>query len=144
MITDLITPPEKLLADEFLAALKPTIVFLKACRPLSTSMGNVIRFLKSEMQNIRDKTEQDGKTYLLKRIDDYINDRIVAADRVIVQYASKKIRDGDVLLLFGSSRVVEMVLRAVHTSGVKFRVVIVDARPHLIGTFATRSSIQIR
>ena len=58
------TPASKLFAYEFALFLKVSIPFLKQCRPFSTTMGNSIKYLKSELQNIKpEASEQDVRVY---------------------------------------------------------------------------------
>lgn len=49
------------------------------------------------------------------------------ADKVIVDHAVEKIREGDVVLTHGHSHVVEKILEAAHARGKNFRVVVVSA-----------------
>nr|CAD1818402.1 unnamed protein product [Ananas comosus var. bracteatus] len=78
-------------------------------------------------------SELEAKSSLQSDIDRFINEKIVLADKIIVRHAFAKIRDGDVLLTYGSSSVVEMMLAYAHEQGKQFRVVIVDSRPKLEG-----------
>ena len=50
---------------------------------------------------------------------------------MIVRQAATKVKNGDVLLTYGSSCVVEMSLLSAHEPGKQFRVVLVDSRPKL-------------
>jgi hypothetical protein len=88
---------------------------------------------------------------LCGKIDNYIEERITAADQVIAQSAGLKIKDGDVLLtyaryvscpvvssdfphvLMARSSVVEKVLLRAHEEGKSFSVYVVDSRPMLEG-----------
>ncbi|PQP91914.1 translation initiation factor eIF-2B subunit delta [Prunus yedoensis var. nudiflora] len=93
--------------------------------PLSISMGNAIRFLKSRIAKLPlTLSESEAKSTLCSEIDRFINEKIILAD---------KVRDGDVLLTYGSSCVVEMILLYAHELGKQFRVVVVDSRPKLEG-----------
>ncbi|KAF5956125.1 hypothetical protein HYC85_008981 [Camellia sinensis] len=133
-IKDYCTPPEKVLARDLTAKINSYISFLIECRPLSISMGNAIRFLKARVAKLPlNLSESEAKATLYSDIDRFINEKIVLADKVIVRHASTKIRDGDVLLTYGSSLVVEMVLLYAHELGKQFRVVVVDSRPKFEG-----------
>lgn len=128
------TPPEKTLVRDLTGKVSSYVSFLIECRPLSISMGNAIRFLKSCIVNLPlTLSESEAKATLLSDIDRFINHNIILADKVIVQHAVTKIRDGDVILTYASSSVVEMILLSAHELGKKFRVVIVDSRPKLEG-----------
>ncbi|KAI3668946.1 hypothetical protein L6452_40163 [Arctium lappa] len=133
------SPKEKALNRDLTAKLNSYVSFLIECRPLSISMGNAIKFVKSRIANLPlTLSESEAKTNLLSEINKFINEKIILADKVIVQHAVTKVRDGDVLLTYGSSSAVEMILLHAHELGKKFRVVIVDARPKLEGRLLLR------
>ncbi|GFQ06577.1 translation initiation factor eif-2b subunit delta [Phtheirospermum japonicum] len=133
-IKDYSTPPEKALVRDLTTKINGYVSFLIECRPLSISMGNAIRFLKARINDLSlNLSEAEAKTSLISAIDRFISEKIILADKVIVKHAVTKIRDGDVLLTYGSSSAVEMILTHAHELGKKFRVVIVDSRPKLEG-----------
>ena len=51
------------------------------------------------------------------------------AGTVIAREASSEIRDGDVIMTYGKSSIVEKTLLEAHRSGKKFKVLVVDSRP---------------
>lgn len=131
-INDYSTPPEKMFVRDLTAKISSYVSFFTECRPLSISMGNVVKFLKSRIASLPDSlSEAEKKSSLCADIERFINEKIILADKVIVGHAVSKIRDGDVLLAYGSSTVVEMILLTAHELGKHFRVVIVDSRPKL-------------
>lgn len=133
-IRDYSTPPEKTLARDLTSKISSYVSFLIECRPLSISMGNSIRFLKNRIAKLPlTISESEAKNALCSDIDHFINDKIVLADRVIVRHAATNIRDGDVLLTYGCSCVVEMTLLYAHELGRQFRVVVVDSHPKFEG-----------
>ncbi|CAH8354985.1 unnamed protein product [Eruca vesicaria subsp. sativa] len=110
------------------------------CRPLSVSMGSAIHFVKNRIANLPiTLTESEAKAALQSDIKRFISEKIVAPDKAIVRHAVTKIRDGDVLLTYGSPTAVEMVLLQAHELRKKFRVLVVDSRPKLEGYDATLS-----
>ncbi|KAI0771951.1 eukaryotic translation initiation factor 2B delta subunit [Trametes elegans] len=135
VIQDYITPPNHTLSRHLMTHLSPQISHLVAARPMSITMGNAIRQLKLDISGTDiDVPEQDAKDDLCKKIDTYIHERILVADEVIEGTASNKIKDGDVILTYARSSVVEKVLLHAHTEGnKKFSVVVVDSRPMLEG-----------
>ncbi|XP_057488200.1 uncharacterized protein LOC130774193 [Actinidia eriantha] len=138
-IKDYSTPPEKTLSRDLTAKINCYVSFLIECRPLSISMGNAIKFLKTRIAKLPlTMTESEAKATLQSDIDRFINEKIILADRLIVRHAVTKIRDGDVLLTYGSSSAVEMILLHAHELGKEFRVVIVDSRPKLEGQLLLR------
>ncbi|KAI4331522.1 hypothetical protein MLD38_029707 [Melastoma candidum] len=133
-IKDYVTPPEKTLSRDLTARVSSYVSFLNECRPLSISMGNAIRFVKNRIAKMQiTLSESEAKASICSDIDRFISEKIILADQVIVKHAATKIRDGDVLLTYGTSCVVEMILLHAHEVGKKFRVVVVDSRPKLEG-----------
>lgn len=74
-----------------------------------------------------------AKEYIYQRIDIFIQERITYAGRLIVDYAISKIVDGDVILTYARSHVVEMMLLRAKAQNKQFRVVVVDSRPLMEG-----------
>uniref|UniRef100_A0A1J3FNG0 Translation initiation factor eIF2B subunit delta n=1 Tax=Noccaea caerulescens TaxID=107243 RepID=A0A1J3FNG0_NOCCA len=133
-IKDYTTPPMKDLTMDLTAKINGYVSFLIECRPLSMSMGNAIRFLKNQIRKLPvELSESEAKASLCSDIGRFIVEKIITADKVIVKHAVTKIRDGEVVLTYGFSCVVEMILLYAHEIGRKFRVVIVDSRPSLEG-----------
>ncbi|EXX59216.1 Gcd2p [Rhizophagus irregularis DAOM 197198w] len=101
---------------------------------MSVGMGNAIRHLKLEISTMDiDLADDDAKLLLCEKIDNFIRDRITVADRVIVSYGLQKIQDGDVILTYARSSVVQALLLEAHAKGIQFKVIIVDSRPRLEG-----------
>ena len=99
-------------------------------------MGNAFTFLKLAVAALdRDMSLEEVKEVLVETIDAYIHERIDVADEAISKHASSKIVDGDVILTYGCSAVVEVLLfEAAKEKGVdSFRVIVVDSRPLLEG-----------
>lgn len=133
-IKDYSTPPNKTISRDLTAKISSYVSFFIECRPLSISMGNAIRFLKNRIAKLPlTLSESETKVSLQTDIERFINEKIVVADQVIVSHAITKVRDDDVLLTYGSSSVVEMILNYAHELGRKFRVIVVDSRPKLEG-----------
>ncbi|KAK7695599.1 hypothetical protein QCA50_000235 [Cerrena zonata] len=134
VIQDYVTPPNNTLSRHLMTHLSPQISHLVAARPMSVTMGNAIRQLKLDISKTDiDLPEQDAKDALCQEIDNYIRDRIIIADQVIEETASKKIKDGDVILTYARSSVVQKVLLGAHAEGREFSVIVVDSRPMLEG-----------
>ena len=102
VVQDYTTPVNSELSRDFNDKLKPQITYLKECRPLSVSMGNAIRFLKSKINAIPSGTpDEQAKDILKETIDEYIHHNIELAAEQISITACEKIRDGDVILTYG-------------------------------------------
>ncbi|KAL1194313.1 hypothetical protein V5N11_003911 [Cardamine amara subsp. amara] len=143
VVKDYSTPPEKTLNRDMTAKISSYVSFLIECRPLSVSMGNAIRFVKNRIAKLPiTLSESEAKAALQSDIETFINEKIIVADNVIVKHAVTKIRDGDVLLTYGSPTAVEMVLLRAHELRKKFRVLVVDSRPKLEGQLLLRRLIK--
>ncbi|KAI3411417.1 uncharacterized protein J3R85_018055 [Psidium guajava] len=141
-IRDYVTPPKKTLNRDLTAKISSYVSFFTECRTLSISMGNAIRFIKNRIaKSPVSLSESEAKASLCSDIDRFINEKIIVADQVIVRHAATKIRDGDVLLTYGASCVVEMVLLYAHEIGKQFRTVVIDSRPKLEGQSLLRRLI---
>lgn len=122
--------------------INPQIAFLVSARPLGVSMGHAIRGLKLAISTLPpDLPEADAKEALYRHLDQYIQNRLVGADQMIVERGLAKIYEGDVVLTMGRSEVVRDLLIAAHRRGTVFRVIVVGARPfdegrELIGELA--------
>lgn len=107
--------------------LNPQIEYLTECRPMCLSMGNAIRFLKAKINKFDiDTPEEEAKEILLESIDIFINERVTLAELVIAKNAASMVGDGEVLLTYGSHRLVQKTLLQAWRDGKRFDVAIVD------------------
>ncbi|KAI0011198.1 nagb/rpia/CoA transferase-like protein [Xylariaceae sp. FL0662B] len=123
------TPPGNTLARHLTPhVLNPQIEYLTACRPMCFSMGNAIRWLKLQVSKIDpDVPEFDAKKQLCNSIDNFIQERISVADLVITEKAAEKIEDGDIVLTYGQSSIIERALLHAHQiAGKRFAIIIID------------------
>nr|CAG8470418.1 10477_t:CDS:2 [Entrophospora candida]CAG8494463.1 3975_t:CDS:2 [Entrophospora candida] len=134
VIQDYKTPAGYTLSRHLPTHLSPQIKYLVKARPLSVGMGNAIRYLKLEISTMNiDISDDEAKIALCDKIDNFIRDRITVADTMIVEYGLQKIQDGDVILTYARSSVVQALLLEAKAKGIKFRVIIIDSRPRLEG-----------
>lgn len=103
-------------------------------------MGNAIRWLKLEIIEVDPSTpESTAKADLCDAIDEFIRERITVADQVISISAAEKISDGDVILTYAKSSIVQQTLVEAFRQGKKFRVIVVDSRPLFEGKNLARA-----
>ncbi|EFR04653.1 translation initiation factor eIF-2B subunit delta [Nannizzia gypsea CBS 118893] len=130
VVQSYITPPGTSLARHLTTHLGHQIAFLASCRPLAISQGNAIRALKLIVSSIDPSVpEPDAKQEIYDFIDNFIREKITVAGQVIANSAAQKIDDGDVILCFSGSSVIQRTLLTAHKQGKKFRVSIIDTRP---------------
>jgi len=114
--------------------MKPNITFLKQCRPLSISMSNAIRYLKREVMSFgRSLSLEEIRTSIEEMVDDFININFTLHPKAISETANKKIRDGDVILTYSHSKLVEKVLLDAAAQGKKIQVIVADGRVQNLG-----------
>ncbi|XP_016353525.1 translation initiation factor eIF-2B subunit delta-like [Sinocyclocheilus anshuiensis] len=143
VIQDYNTPPNEELSRDLVNKLSPYISFLSQCRPLSASMGNAIKYIKKEISNIPSQCkEEEAKGELQACIDSYINEKIILASEAISKYAIEKISNGDVILVYGCSSLVNHILCEAFEKQRKFRVIVVDSRPRLEGRETLRRLVK--
>ncbi|KAJ2828362.1 hypothetical protein GGI24_002412, partial [Coemansia furcata] len=131
VIADYTPPPQTALYRNLATHISAQINFLVYQRPMSTGLGNAIRWLKSQILDISaDMNDDEAKSRLVTMIGDYVKERITAAGDVIAELGVEKIQDGDVILTYGNSSTVQRLLIAARDMGRRFRVIVVDSRPH--------------
>lgn len=115
--------------------LKPSFQFWTVeCRPHCVSMGNAFTFLKAAVAALdRDTALRDAKAVLSETIERYLQERLDYAGRAIAQHAMDKLQDGDVVLTYGHSEVVSVLLTTARRREVEFYVWVVDAGPMFEG-----------
>lgn len=125
------TPENTSLQRHLTGHLSHQIEYLKTGRPLSISMGNAIRWLKQKISIIPISTsEEDCKKILLEEIDQFIMEKIIMADRVIVEYAENHINNNSKILTYGHSNVLsELFEFCALEQNKKFEIYIVDSKP---------------
>lgn len=111
---------------------------------MSFAMGNGVRWLKQQLTDVDiDLGEDEAKELLLRAVDAFVDERIVAASAFTVGHAVDKIRapaasslhggssgSGEVVLTLGGHRLVERTLLQAHEAGKQLAgVVVVDADP---------------
>jgi len=140
VIESYVTPPQNSLPRHLTSHLSPQIEYLVSCRPLSVSMGNAIRWLKLEINDVDPDTEESkAKADLCEGIDNFIRERITVADQVISTSAAEKIQNDDVILTFAKSSIVQQTLVEAYRKGIHFRVIVVDSRPLFEGKHLARA-----
>ena len=134
------TPARNSLPRHLTTHLSSQIDYLVSCRPLSISMGNAIRWLKVEISNVDVSTpESQAKSDLCDLIDTFVREKVIVADRVIANKVNDKIEDGDVIMTFAKSSIVQQTLVEAFERGKKFRVIVIDSRPLFEGKNLARA-----
>lgn len=113
--------------------LKPNINFLKQCRPLSISMGNAVRSLKTKIKSLeRTSLVEETRSSIADLIDEYVQENIILAAQQISHTGGNKIQNGDVILTYSDSSLIEKLLVEAAVDK-KFKVIVSDGRVQLGG-----------
>ena len=105
------------------------VQYLVECRELSRGMGNLIKYMRYYISKISPEVnEAVAKEVLLGKLQSFLEERIIFAAENIAKYVISTIRDGDVILTFGSSPLIRSVLLAA-AEVKKFRLVVICSRP---------------
>lgn len=135
VVADYHTPPDKVLSWDLDKRLRPMMQYLIDCRPHAVSMGNAYKALRNIIaKSPPSLPEPEAKTCIAEKINEFINTRITLAAEEIAKNAITKIREGDVILTYGRSSLVESILVAAQQAKRgSFRVIVVDSRPGVEG-----------
>lgn len=114
------------------------VQFLVTCRPLAVGMGNAIREFKNEIERFHKTTPnatfEFAKSYFKNICSSYMKEKCSLAVDAIIPLACDKIKDGDVIVTYGFSSIIQQTfLFAAEKLNKKFRVVVVDSFPRFEG-----------
>ncbi|CAG5101904.1 Similar to EIF2B4: Translation initiation factor eIF-2B subunit delta (Homo sapiens) [Cotesia congregata] len=116
------------------SAFQESMAYLHYCRPLAVSMQNALKHIKWKMNQLsRNLSDDTAKSKLASAIDTYIQEQIMLADEAISMTIRTKISNGDVILTYGYSSLIQKILCDAYDAGLQFRVIIADGRPWLEG-----------
>ena len=104
-----------------------------------------MQWLKLKISKVDiDESDAVATKYLCRAIDEFIRDRVTLADAVISRNASQQcIKDGDVILTYAKSSIVQQTLERAFNNGRKFKVIVVDSRPLFEGKTLAKSLVGI-
>ncbi|ODQ77302.1 hypothetical protein BABINDRAFT_163571 [Babjeviella inositovora NRRL Y-12698] len=143
LIHDYTTPENTTLQRHLTSYLSHQIDYLKNSRPLSVTMGNAIRWLKQQISVISiSMSDVDAKKLICEQIDEFINEKIVITQQVIIDNASLHISNESVVLTYGFSDVLcKLFEHCANVEGKKFTLIVVDSRPLFEGKKLVRELI---
>lgn len=131
VIRDFVVPQGDSFPRALTKHLNPQFDYLTTCRTHAVTMGNAFVHLKHAISKIPpEMSEARAKKDIIGVMDDFVNTNVVLAAKEIAKEGEKLIADGDVVLTFARSSVVEQVLLYAHEKGKNFEVVVIGARPH--------------
>ncbi|XP_015039981.1 translation initiation factor eIF-2B subunit delta isoform X2 [Drosophila pseudoobscura] len=130
VVQDFETPAKKEFGRSLDAAVKHHVDHLHKCRPLAVSVSNAYKQFRNQVTQLpADVPEAELKELLVHFIDTYMENQIGKAAQAISSSLQEKITDGDVLLTFGCSSLIQFICEEAKRRQVAFRVIVVDSRP---------------
>ncbi|EFC38588.1 predicted protein [Naegleria gruberi] len=132
LVNDTEIPEDKQFSRCLDPLVSSVIDHLKQCRPMSVGMKNALRRFKYCLHQIDKesyiRTHQQRKEALSEYVDRYIEERISVPEKEIVKKGVNGIKDGDTILTYALSEVLEkMIIEAAQSK--KISVIVVDSRP---------------
>lgn len=115
------------------------VPFLRKCRRLYAGTEISLKYIRDQIskQGQQTKTLDELKVNMIEAIDEYITNRVIMAQEVLITYGLSILSDKkeEVILTFGNqeSYSVEEILKAAHKAGKKIRVIVVDSSPEFHG-----------
>ncbi|MDI1489321.1 MAG: hypothetical protein OHK93_008599 [Ramalina farinacea] len=144
VISSYTTPVATSLPRHLTTHLSSQIDYLISYRPLSVSQGNAIRWLKVAISAVDISTpEEQAKSDLCIGIDNFIREKISVADQVIAASGAERIKDGDVIMTYAKSSIVEKTLAEAFYQGKRFKVVVIDSHPLYEGRNLARALVDL-
>ncbi|XP_017072996.1 translation initiation factor eIF-2B subunit delta isoform X2 [Drosophila eugracilis] len=130
VVHDFETPAKKEFGRSLDTVVKYHVDHLHKCRPLAVSVSNAYKQFKNQLTQLpADIPETELKELLSHFIDTYIENQIGKAAQAISGFLQEKITDGDVLLTFACSSLIQFICEEAKRRQVAFRVIVVDSRP---------------
>ncbi|XP_037822488.1 translation initiation factor eIF-2B subunit delta [Lucilia sericata] len=134
VIEDYETPAKKEFSRSLESFIANCVEYLQKCRTLAVSVINAHKSLKQVLMQLpKDEPESELKERLFIFIDTYIENQIFKAAQAINSMMQKKINNGDVILTFGCSSLINYICEEAQARKVDFRVIVVDSRPFCEG-----------
>ncbi|CAG4986386.1 unnamed protein product [Parnassius apollo] len=129
MVRDYSLPAKTEFARGLESHLAASLEFLWAMRQPSASQTNAVKHFRRQLTQLPNNVDEfDAKKTLQEEIDRYIREQIDMAGEAISIAVRYKISNGDNILTYGCSSLIERILCEAWESGVRFRTVVVGAR----------------
>ncbi|KRX11113.1 hypothetical protein PPERSA_05222 [Pseudocohnilembus persalinus] len=111
---------------------------LQTFRSISEGMNTAYNFCKN-LQNLlktgsrelaNELTVQNLKDWFCNYVQSFIDIKITKADRQIIELGQHLVKDGDVIMVYARSQIVENLLIKCHQNGQNFQIIVVDNSPY--------------
>ncbi|XP_068626247.1 translation initiation factor eIF2B subunit delta [Battus philenor] len=132
MVRDYSLPAKTEFSRGLESHLAASLKFLWAMRQPSASQTNAVKHFRRQLTQLPNNVDEfDAKKTLQEEIDRYIREQIDMAGEAISIAVRNKISNGDNILTYGCSSLIERILCEAWESGLRFRAVVVGDRVRL-------------
>ena len=144
-------PPDETYAHALTARVNAVVQFIQTARPMSVSMGNAVKSLKTHLarmseertagdgpnasstENVDHASDFESRRKTMAHLEYFEVEKIEKAGRSIAEHGANEIEDGDVVATYALSHHAFEILKEAQRRGAAFRVAVIDSRPHLEG-----------
>ena len=145
-------PPDETYAHAFTARVNAVVQHIQSARPMSVSMGNAVKSLKTHLArmseehasargdaapvasgNVDHASDFESRRKTMAHLEYFEVEKIEKAGRSIAEHGANEISDGDVVATHGLSHHCFEILKEAKRRGVRFGVAVIDSRPNLEG-----------
>ncbi|KAL4713853.1 hypothetical protein ACJJTC_015507 [Scirpophaga incertulas] len=129
MVRDYTLPAKTEFARGLESQLALSLEYLWRMRQPAASQTNAVKYLRHHLTQLPNNVDEfDAKKTLQEEIDRYIKEQIEMAGQAISIAVRDKISDGDNILTYGCSSLIERILCEAWQAGVQFRAVVAGNR----------------
>jgi len=130
LIREYETPANEIFKRDFEKKLDKNLAYLKKCRNFNHGMETAVKHVRHLLGFITPEVPlKNTQDWLISYIDEFTEQKIINANKLIMDFGMKVIKDDDVIMTYGRSYSVENLLIAAHKAGKKFSLIIVDNPP---------------
>jgi translation initiation factor eIF-2B subunit delta len=118
--------------------LENNLSYLRKCRIFSDGMNTAVSYIKYLLTLLAaapELSDEEAKEWLSNKIDDFRNQKIVKAKEFITEAGVKLIKEGDTILVYARSHLVENIIIDAHEKGINFNLIIADNPPFYEGKY---------
>ncbi|XP_037867267.1 translation initiation factor eIF-2B subunit delta isoform X1 [Bombyx mori] len=129
MVRDYVLPAKTEFSRGLESHLASSLEFLWTTREPCASQINAVKFFRHHLAQLPNNVDEfDAKKTLQEEIDRYIREQIEMAGEAISIAVRNKISNGDTILTYGCSSLIEQILCEAWEAGLQFRTLVVGSR----------------
>jgi len=137
-VLDYERPDNSILFLDLGSKLENNLSYLRKCRIFSDGMNTAVSYIKyllTLLAAVPELSDEEAKEWLSNKIDDFRNQKIVKAKEFITEAGVKLIKEGDTILVYARSHLIENIIIDAHEKGINFNLIIADNPPFYEGKY---------